>query len=133
VGSVEYVQVYNLVNNSWAPLGLRILAPNKTSKMTDELANVIRSTSVVALSRDGTLLVVGWPLFNAWPLADNDGGTLVGMAEVFSFNETAGLGGAWIHLGQPIFGHAAGDLFGAAVAISEYGAKVRWECIITQQ
>jgi len=127
VGSVGYVQVFSLVNNSWAPLGPRILAPNKTSKLTDELATVIRSMTVVGLSRDGTTLVVGWPLFNG------DEGELVGMAEVFTFNESAGVSGMWVRLGQELMGNAAGDLFGAAVAISERGDKVRWECIITQQ
>jgi len=37
VASTESVQVYQLVNNSWAPVGPRVLAPQNTSELTEEL------------------------------------------------------------------------------------------------
>jgi len=119
VGSVDFVQVFHLVNNSWVPLGPRILGPVNTSAMMEELAAVIRSASVVELSKDGTSLVVGWPL------ANSEGGEMVGMAEAFVYNDASGLDGEWEPLGQELVGNAAGDLFGAAVSLSERGDRVR--------
>lgn len=65
--------------------------------------------SAVALSADGTTLVVGAPQFAIGS----------GLAQVMSFNGTA-----WTQLGDDLAAEAAGDNFGNAVAISDDGETI---------
>jgi len=69
-------------------------------------------SGAVAISDDGTRVVIGSPYSNATPIA-------AGQARVFSYNGTT-----WTQLGAAINGDAAGDQFGHAVDISSDGNTI---------
>lgn len=70
------------------------------------------TSGVVALSYDGTRLVIGAPL-------NNGNGNESGHARVFAWD-----GATWSQLGADIDGETAGDRSGGAVAISADGSRI---------
>ena len=66
----------------------------------------------VSLNEDGTLLVVGAPLY------DNSG-TEMGQAKIFHFDGTD-----WVQLGNDLYGEAPSDEFGVSAAISSTGNRI---------
>ncbi|NBS29748.1 MAG: hypothetical protein EBS76_04365 [Actinobacteria bacterium] len=72
-----------------------------------------KSGSAVAISSDGSRVVVGAPT------ADGVSGTESGHVRVFDWD-----GSSWVQVGSDIDGESAGDRSGSAVAISSDGARI---------
>lgn len=97
-----HVRVYTWNGTAWVQQGADI---------NGEAASD-RSGSAVALSADGTRLIIGAQL-------NTGGGSNRGHARVYAWS-----GSAWVQQGADINGEADGDESGRAVAISSDGSKV---------
>jgi hypothetical protein len=97
-----HVRVYTWSGSAWVQQGTDINGE----------ADSDRSGSAVALSGDGTRLIIG-AQFNT------GGGSNRGHARVYTWS-----GSAWVQQGADINGEADGDESGRAVAISSDGSKV---------
>ena len=95
-------RVFRLVGNTWTPLGAAVLGQSAGERLGDR----------VALSADGTRLVVGAPgLYNS--------GSRPGRVRVFDFD-----GAAWQPAFAPLAGAQAYDNFGFALALTPDGSHV---------
>jgi len=97
-----YVKLYEFIANDWSLLGASIIGqmPN------EEFGSAVR------LNAEGTKVAIGAPN-NSF---DGDEQGVVRIYELIS--------GSWTEVASPIYGEAAGDLFGAALAFNAEGNSV---------
>jgi hypothetical protein len=98
-----HARIYDWSGESWVQIGQDI----------DGEAAGDKSGLSVAMSASGSRILIGASL------NDGNGKTDSGNARVYDWN-----GANWIQLGQDIDGEAAGDNFGASVAISASGSRI---------
>jgi len=98
-----HVRVYQFGETSWDQLGNDI----------DGVAELDYSGSSVAMSRNGTRIIIGAPYH------DGGNGTNSGHVRVYQFGETS-----WDQLGNDIDGVAEFDYSGRSVAMSGDGARI---------
>jgi len=108
---VGYVEVYELTNGSWTPLGDFIVG----ERPGDTFGNAI------SLSADGNRLAIGGEQF------DGKEGINSGYVRVFDYNDSGGSqthnesGGNWKQIGV-LEGERMSDYFGHSVSLSEDGS-----------
>jgi len=95
-----HVRVFHWDDPSWIQLGQDIDGPGNYS-----------GGHIMALSPDGTRLVIGAPLYSG---IDGESGHV----RVFDWNDPS-----WVQLGQDLYGEADFDHFGTRVAISSDGSR----------
>mmetsp|Transcript_39565 Transcript_39565/g.81296 ORF Transcript_39565/g.81296 Transcript_39565/m.81296 type:complete len:795 (+) Transcript_39565:259-2643(+) len=105
------VRAFKFSGGGWTRLGSGIFGVNEKERLGWS----------VALSDEGTTLVVG----SRWNRTTDESSQIVtmkvGSLSVYTFNEDVK---DWVQLGQPIFGVAFDDIFGARVAVNSDGSII---------
>jgi len=107
------VQVFEWTDDSggfWRPRGFPLVGRNEGDQFG----------SAVALSSDGSILVVSEPMYDG-PAGDRSGNV---RAFVYTVNANAPGGGEYRNLGQEMYGSAASDHFGLSLSISADGRRL---------
>jgi hypothetical protein len=129
------VDVYELMEEvdspDWEMLGSTIQAAATTNDLSDTTSEqsktgeshltshtTIRAPTVTAMSMDGSVVAVGWPVYEDHENGDTSS---IGLVEVYRYFQDSL---SWEQQGNSLFGKLSGDMFGASLSLSEDGSTL---------